>query len=111
MARGIHRLTARAVTALAKPGRHADGGNLYLQISPTGSRQWTFMFEREGKQREMGLGSAGPGGVSLADAREKAVGRPVVILPRALILLRPAMANWLSPRSLESSSASLPMIT
>ncbi len=73
MARGIHRLKAKQVAALDKPGRHADGGNLYLQISPTGSRQWTFLFERNGKPREMGLGAAGLGGVSLADAREKAV--------------------------------------
>ena len=72
MPRGIHRLTARGAAALTETGRHADGGNLYLQISRTGSRQWTFLFERNGKTREMGLGSAGPDGVTLADAREKA---------------------------------------
>ena len=73
MPRGIHRLTTRGAAAITKPGRHADGGNLYLQISSTGSRQWTFLFERNGKQREMGLGSAEAGSVTLADAREKAV--------------------------------------
>jgi integrase len=73
MPRGIHRLTTRGVAALTKPGRHADGGNLYLQISPSGSRQWTFLFERNHKQREMGLGSADAGSVTLADAREKAL--------------------------------------
>ena len=73
MARGIHRLTTRGVAALNKPGRHADGGNLYLQIAPSGTRQWTFFFQLNGKQREMGLGNAGAGRMTLAEAREKAV--------------------------------------
>lgn len=72
MRRGIHRLTSRGVAALNKSGRHADGGNLYLQIAPSGTRQWTFFFQLNGKQREMGLGSAGPNNMSLAEAREKA---------------------------------------
>ena len=72
MARGINRLTVKAVAALSKPGRHADGGNLYLQIAQSGTRQWTFFYQLSGKQREMGLGSAGPGGPTLAEAREKA---------------------------------------
>jgi hypothetical protein len=45
MTRGIHKLTARAVMASNKTGRHADGGLLYLQISQSGTRQWTFFFE------------------------------------------------------------------
>jgi hypothetical protein len=73
MARGINRLTARAVSGLTKPGRHADGGNLYLQISPSGTRQWVFLYERHGRQREMGLGSAAPGNMMLGVAREKAI--------------------------------------
>ena len=50
------RLNARKVATLTKPGRHADGGNLYLYISKAGARSWVFMFERAGRQREMGLG-------------------------------------------------------
>lgn len=73
MPRVIGRLTVKAAAARTKPGRLADGGNLYLQVSPSGSRQWTFLFEMNGKTREMGLGSAEPGNVTLADAREKAV--------------------------------------
>ena len=73
MARGINRLTVRAVATLTKPGRHADGGNLYLQIAQSGSKQWTFFFQLNGKQREMGLGGAGQGGVTLAEARDKAI--------------------------------------
>jgi hypothetical protein len=37
MARQLKRLTARTVAAMKKPGRHADGGNLYLTISKTGA--------------------------------------------------------------------------
>ena len=61
MARQLKRLTARGVAAMTKPGRHADGGNLYLTISKTGaavSKRWTFMFSLAGTQREAGFGPA-----------------------------------------------------
>jgi len=71
MARALNKLTARAVATLTKPGRHSDGGGLYLSISPDGSRKrWVFMFKFQGRQREMGLGSAAT--VTLAEARRKA---------------------------------------
>src|SRR6516225_7507433 len=63
------RLTARKVET-AKAGKHSDGGNLYLIVSPLGSRKWVLRFTWRGKAREMGLGT--PATVSLADAREKA---------------------------------------
>jgi integrase len=62
-------LTARKVET-AKPGKYSDGGNLYLIVSPTGSRKWVLRFTWRGKAKEMGLGSAIS--VPLADAREKA---------------------------------------
>jgi integrase len=78
MARTTSKLSARAVATLKKPGRHADGGGLYLAISPDGSRRrWVFLFrwkeagqQGAGKLREMGLGSAST--VTLARARELA---------------------------------------
>jgi integrase len=73
MARQLKRLTTRTVATLAKIGRHADGGNLYLTISKTDggmSKRWTFMFAFAGKQREAGFGSASI--VTLAEARERA---------------------------------------
>jgi integrase len=63
------RLTSRKVET-AKPGKYSDGGNLYLIVSPTGSRKWVLRFTWRGQAKEMGLGSAT--GVPLADAREKA---------------------------------------
>jgi integrase len=62
-------LTARRVET-AKPGKYSDGGNLYLIVSPTGSRKWVLRFTWRGRAKEMGLGSAIA--VPLANAREKA---------------------------------------
>ena len=63
-------LNARLVETLTDPGRHADGGTLYLSITPTGSKRWVFFYTLNKKQREMGLG--GYPTVSLKVAREKA---------------------------------------
>src|SRR5215213_70001 len=71
MKRTINRLSARQVETIKKLGRHADGGNLYLKIMPDG-RRWAFLYKFDGKQREMGLGSASKGGVSLSIARARA---------------------------------------
>ena len=73
MARGLNKLSARAVATLTKPGRHSDGGGLYLSISKDGEttrRRWVFLFRWEGKLKEMGLG--GLDSVPLARARELA---------------------------------------
>jgi integrase len=68
MARKINRLNARAVATLTKHGRHADGGGLYLSISPNGGRRWVFLYRWHGKPTEIGFGSARD--VTLARARE-----------------------------------------
>ena len=71
MARKINRLNARAVATITKRGRHADGGGLYLSISPNGGRRWVFLYRWLGKPTEIGFGSARD--VTLARARELAV--------------------------------------
>jgi integrase len=70
VARKINRLNARAVATITKHGRHADGGGLYLSISPNGGRRWVFLFRWHGKPTEIGFGSARD--VPLARARELA---------------------------------------
>ena len=70
MARKINRLNARAVATIIKNGRHADGGGLYLSISPNGGRRWVFLYRWHGKPTEIGFGSARD--VMLARARELA---------------------------------------
>lgn len=67
------RKLSNALTPLAvknaKPGRHADGGGLHLLVKETGARSWVYRFMLKGKSRDIGLGAAGQGGISLADAR------------------------------------------
>lgn len=70
MARLYDRLSALAVRQLQAPGRHPDGGGLYLQITPTGGKSWIFRYRHEGRERQMGLGPLQF--VSLAEARELA---------------------------------------
>lgn len=64
------RLSARTVTNTRTPGYHADGGGLYLQVSPSGTKSWVFRYTLAGKAREMGLGPEHT--VRLAEARQRA---------------------------------------
>lgn len=71
MARETARLTALKVTRLKeKPGMHADGGGLYLQVT-RGGASWVLRFMLAGRPRYMGLGPLALYG--LADARAKAL--------------------------------------
>jgi integrase len=65
--------SARTVETLTKTGRHNAGDNLYLSITKAGSKRWVFLYTFGGKRRELGLGSAANGHVTLAQAREKAI--------------------------------------
>jgi Phage integrase central domain/Arm DNA-binding domain len=61
MPRLLNRLTDRAINSTKiKPGRHADGGGLYLFVDRPGgkdaARRWVFLYRKEGRLREMGLG-------------------------------------------------------
>jgi hypothetical protein len=44
--------------AKRKPGLHADGGGLYLQVTPNGA-SWVYRFMLNSRAREMGLGPLG----------------------------------------------------
>ncbi len=70
MHRDSNQLTAIEVAKKKKPGRYGDGGGLVLQVSKWGTKAWLFRFEREGRERQMGLGPLST--ISLADARRKA---------------------------------------
>lgn len=68
------KLTNTAIKGRLKTGRHSDGGGLYLRVKPhtepNGGKSWSFMWKRDGLQREIGLG-AYPS-TSLKLARKKA---------------------------------------
>jgi integrase len=68
--RFTERLTDLKARRLAKPGRHSDGGGLFLFVSKAGNKSFVFVFVRDGRKRELGLG-AYPG-TSLNEARQKA---------------------------------------
>jgi len=68
-----HKLTNTQVKN-AGPGKYGDGDGLWLYVQPSGTRSWVYIWQRNGRRREMGLGAfgRGTGEVSLAVAREKA---------------------------------------
>ena len=63
-------LTHAKVKALKTPGRHGDGGGLYLNVAKGGSKSWVQRITIDGRRRDVGLG--GFPAVSLAKARERA---------------------------------------
>ena len=69
MTRATNRLTAVEVKA-AGPGKHCDGGGLWLVKQDDGGGQWVLRVTIHGRRREMGLG--GVADVSLKDARAAA---------------------------------------
>ena len=52
------RLTVARANRLTAPGRYADGGCLYLVVTPTGARQWVARLTIHGRQTDLGLGGA-----------------------------------------------------
>lgn len=66
-------LTASKVKKLLKtPGRHCDGQGLWLFVSSAERGSWIYRYSANGKQHDMGLGSARNGDVSLLEARNRA---------------------------------------
>ena len=64
-------LTLRRIAAIKGPGRYGDGRNLFLAVSPTGSKSWAFLYTLNRRHRQMGLGSIDLMG--LEDARDRAL--------------------------------------
>jgi len=70
-ARTTARLTALKVEKAKQPGMYADGGGLYLRITPEGTKNWVFRYMRRGEAHCMGLGPVALYG--LQEARGKAL--------------------------------------
>jgi len=74
MARGLNKLSVKAVAAAKEPGLYGDGGNLYLQVADVDgkgpTKSWILRYMVAGRARKMGLGSVND--FSLAEARERA---------------------------------------
>ena len=68
----MHNLTAPAVkNAKPKAKRYklSDGGNLFLIVTPTGSKWWRLRYWLDGKEKSISLGTYPE--TSLSEAREK----------------------------------------
>jgi integrase len=74
------RITALFVKNVTRPGKYADGGNLYLQVRKSTrsvktdavTKSWLFRYSRFGRDTWMGLGPYPD--VTLAEARDMASG-------------------------------------
>jgi integrase len=71
MARPVNRLSAAWVAKAKTPGLFTDGGGLYLQVSPAGTRSWIYRYRAGAKSHDLGLGPQRL--VTLAEARKKAL--------------------------------------
>jgi hypothetical protein len=63
-------LTIKRIAKLTAPGRYGDGHGLCLQVGPTGKKSWLLRYQRDGRERWMGLGPLYT--VNLEEARERA---------------------------------------
>jgi len=62
-------LAIRKARPADKPLRLFDGGGLYLEVTPSGSKLWRWKYRFGGKEKRLALGSYPE--TSLAEAREK----------------------------------------
>lgn len=65
-----NRLSHPQILAETRQGFHADGGNLYLRVSPGGAKAFVVRFTTGGGRKDITLGQFP--GVGLADARKLA---------------------------------------
>lgn len=95
-------LTAKAVEQLVrrgKPGRHADGAGLFLEIKSSTSHYWVLRIQARSRRHEYGLGSGRK--VSLALAREKATAHVQALMQGG----DPASRGRIKPRTLTFKEA------
>lgn len=63
------KLSDAKLRKLTEPGRHFDGGGLYLEAKPNGGRYWRLKYRFGGKEKLLALGVYPE--VSLKDARQR----------------------------------------
>ncbi|MEY4537702.1 MAG: hypothetical protein RL171_1853, partial [Pseudomonadota bacterium] len=64
------KLNDAKLRTLKEPGKHFDGGGLYLEITPAGGRYWRLKYRFGGKEKRLALG-VHPA-IGLKDARNLA---------------------------------------
>jgi integrase len=71
-------LTAKKVERVKAPGRYHDGHGLHLQVRHAGNKSWLLRYERDGRERWLGLGPVHV--VTLKQARERARAAKLLLL-------------------------------
>jgi len=64
------KLTNAKLRTLSEPGKHFDGGGLYLELTKAGGRYWRMKYRHGGKENRLAFGVYPD--VSLKDARDLA---------------------------------------
>lgn len=64
------KLTDAKLRTLTEPGKHFDGGGLYLEVTPAGGRYWRLKYRHGGKEKRLAFGVYPA--VSLKEARDLA---------------------------------------
>ena len=64
------KLTDARLRNLSEPGKHFDGGGLYLELTKAGGRYWRLKYRHSGKEKRLAFGVYPA--VSLKDARDLA---------------------------------------
>jgi integrase len=82
----MSRLTTLKVKT-AGPGRHGDGEGLYLLVKPSASRSWLLRIQRDGKRRDIGLGSVD---VSNRSPDQRRASDDIPLLSRRVLTLQEA---------------------
>ncbi len=57
MARAQNKLSDTECRAALRPGMLGDGGGLYLNVKPSGSKSWVFVRKRDGRRRGGDVGA------------------------------------------------------
>jgi integrase len=65
----MNKLSDAKLRTLTAPGKHFDGGGLYLEVTPAGGRYWRLKYRHGGKERRLAFGVYPE--VSLKTARER----------------------------------------
>jgi integrase len=125
----MSRLSDAKLRTLATPGRHFDGGGLYLEVTAAGGRYWRMKYRFGGKEKRLAFGVYPEVGLKAARERREEARRaldqgqdPSALKKAAKAQATHEAANtfagvaadWLShqaaawaPRTLESITASL----
>lgn len=67
----VEKKLSAAFVRSAPPGRHWDGGGLYLQVDANGARRWMLRTTVQGRRRDLSVGAFRL--FSLQEARDKAI--------------------------------------